>query len=123
MKSIDCMLKLVEDSDFSNTNRVVEMSIDSEGDSRRGVWKVIRDATDPRMRIGEGSGRWVIYPTEEHGWVMYFVGSTYLVLLELYKVGDNPLGTVSCGTSRGGNGWHQGPPSSNVQYVLSFGCV
>jgi hypothetical protein len=124
MKVIGCRLKLAEDVDWKSSDRVVEVSISGEKDFRQGTWQMVSDARDPRMKIGETGGRWLNTWMDASQWTMFFLprGDT-MILFELFNVGSQPVEHIGCGTSRGGDGWRQGPPESNINYVLSFDCA
>ena len=124
MKEIDCRLKLAEDADWKNSDRIVEMSVAGAKDLRRGTWTMTSDARDPRMKIGVSSGRWAVHSLEATGWTMIFLANDDTkILVELFRVGSQPVEDTGCGVSRGGDGWRQGPPNSDINYVLSFGCI
>lgn len=124
MKEIDCKLKLAEDGDWKTSDRIVEMSVAGGKDLRQGTWTMTADARDPRMQIGVSSGRWLVHSLEATGWTMTFLpNDDTKVLVELFRVGSQPVEDIGCGVSRGGDSWRQGPPNSNINYVLSFSCI
>lgn len=124
MKVINCRLKLAEDADWKTADRVVELSVSSGKDFRHGTWKMISDARDSRMIIGVAQGKWVNHWSDKSEWTMYFLPRDDLdILFQLYKVGSQPVEDIGCGSGRGGDGWRQGPPESNINYSLSLDCA
>jgi hypothetical protein len=124
MKVIGCRLKLAEDADWKSADRVVEFSMSSGRDFRGGTWKMVSDARDSRMNIGAREGRWFNHWSETSEWTMYFIPRDELdILFQLYKVGSRPVEDIGCGNSRSGDGWRQGPPESNINYVMNFDCA
>lgn len=124
MKVIGCRLKLAEDADWKTADRVVELSVSGGKDMRQGTWQMVSDARDPRMKIGETGGRWINHWMDAGRWTMFFLprGDT-MILFQLFDVGSRPVESIDCGRSRGGDGWRQGPPESDINYVLSFDCA
>jgi hypothetical protein len=127
MKSVSCTLKLTQDRDDPQTVRKCDLSI--QGDSSPGsrTWALGNDSNDSRLTIGVASGPWVVYEDSpgSGSWTLYILdqANSYDILVELYALPSNFLDVITCGASLSGNGWHQGPPASDLVYNLWFGCV
>ena len=121
MPSVGCTIKLAEDKDVPWVTRSCDLSI--TGERRSGIWSVMSDSTDPRLSLGVSSGVWALNEYPEGSWTAYICDNDWRVLLDLYGLTGEFLNQITCGTGMAGDGWHQGPPSSNVVYQLWWGCA
>ena len=121
MKTIGCTIRLAEDKDDPDTQRVVMFRL--EGDSsRQGTWRLLKDSPDTRLAIGQGSGPWVFDDYSDDTGIVELLADPldYLAIVAMGGVPKRFLENVSCATSFSGDG--QGPMSPIV-WNLGIDCV
>ena len=124
---LGCTFKLAEDADRSAPHRTAEITISVDGESRSGKWKLVDDSSDSRVTVGNSNGIWFLAngSDDDGDTATLYVArpSDQRILFELYGVNRKTLSMMSCGSGFGGNGWHQGPPKSNIVFSLWYGCA
>jgi len=120
-----CMLRLSDDKDGAPPHRVSEIMLNVESQARRGTWTLLKGSKDPRIAVGASSGLWTLLYEEEKNLPTLAVmrEEDYRILFLLYAVSQRDLSKVGCGSSLGGDGWHQGPPESDINFSIWFSCV
>jgi hypothetical protein len=124
MKSVGCVLKLAGDKNVRDTPRFIELSINSGYTHRGGTWVLMRNSTDPELKIGASKGRWTLAEVEGYaGWTLDIVGPKLYVQLELYGLDGDFIERIGCADSITGDAWRQGPPESNMSFTMWYGCA
>jgi hypothetical protein len=124
MKTVSCTLKLAQDANDPNCIRECDLSIQGDSSQSEGTWTLTNDSTDPRLAIGVASGTWFVFDPDGDGFGdLEFSGSDLVLLVLLNGVPIHFLAQITCGSGLSGQGWHPGPPQSDLVYSLDFLCV
>jgi hypothetical protein len=124
MKTVSCTLKLAQDANNPNCIRECDLSIQGDSSQSNGTWTLTNDSTDPRLAIGAATGSWFVFdPLGSRSGDLEISDSNLILLAILNGVPTNVLAQITCGNSLSGQGWHPGPPQSDLVYSLDFLCA